>query len=164
MLTENEKFSNFNSSPGNCWERTLKRDCPQKRFWDIPGYRWHWYSAFVKICLKGLLFFLCCSLGTYNSFLFTQDQAMIKKADCLMDTQRKSKKRVLGEEVDSGISHKFIKKIWNWAARWWWAHRILGGWWGREESQGGRGGGEQSRRFQVYFTKQFPPVQDSQVS
>ena len=33
MLTENEKFSNFNSSPGNCWERTLKRDCPPKRFW-----------------------------------------------------------------------------------------------------------------------------------
>jgi len=31
-----------------------------------------------------------------------QDQAMIKKADCLMDTQRKSKKRVLGEEEAGG--------------------------------------------------------------
>jgi len=31
-----------------------------------------------------------------------QDQAMMKKADCLMDTQRKSKKRVLGEEEVGG--------------------------------------------------------------
>jgi len=31
-----------------------------------------------------------------------QDQAMIKKAECLMDTQRKSKKRVLGEEEAGG--------------------------------------------------------------
>jgi len=31
-----------------------------------------------------------------------QDPAMIKKADCLMDTQRKSKKRVLGEEEAGG--------------------------------------------------------------
>jgi len=31
-----------------------------------------------------------------------QDQAMMKKADCLMDTQRKSKKRVLGEEEAGG--------------------------------------------------------------
>ena len=46
-----------------------------------------------------------------NSFLFTQDPAMMKKADCLMDTQRKSKKRVLGEEVGSGISHNFIKDL-----------------------------------------------------
>ena len=36
---------------------------------------------------------------------------MIKKADCLMDTQRKSKKRVLGEEVGSGISHNVIKDM-----------------------------------------------------
>ena len=34
---------------------------------------------------------------------------MIKKADCLMDTQRKSKKRVLGEEVDFGISRAVSK-------------------------------------------------------
>jgi len=31
-----------------------------------------------------------------------QDTAMMKKADCLMDTQRKSKKRVLGEEEAGG--------------------------------------------------------------
>ena len=44
----------------------------------------------------------------YNSFPFTQDQAMIKKAECLMDTQRKSKKRVLGEEVGSGFLESAI--------------------------------------------------------
>ena len=60
---------------------------------------------------KGIVTPFSLSFSGYNSFLFTQDTAMMKKADCLMDTQRKSKKRVLGEEVDSGISHKFIKKI-----------------------------------------------------
>ena len=60
---------------------------------------------------KGVAIPFSSSFAGCNSFLFSQDTAMMKKADCLMDTQRKSKKRVLGEEVGSGISHNFIKDL-----------------------------------------------------
>ena len=94
----------------------MLRTNPEERLSAEEILRHPWLQVALILSLYGNVFKgVVTPFSVYfagcNSFLFTQDPAMMKKADCLMDTQRKSKKRVLGEEVDYGISHKFIKKI-----------------------------------------------------